>query len=103
MDREIIELKESESVYTIYEYRPSFVESDEELKEERFKDRESFDECSLVKRWKSAKSFSHFSVCIDIRGDGDERRHLMAEFENGKYYVVGFLEGRPEWLPVHNG
>ena len=92
------------TVYTIYQYIPAFVEVGDNYKPTKntFKNEGEFDECSLVKSWKTrfeTLEFYKFSVDTSIGRNGGTYRYLMAEFDNGKtWYVVGAMLGHPPWL-----
>ncbi|PWT88678.1 MAG: hypothetical protein C5B54_10245 [Acidobacteria bacterium] len=83
---------------SIKQYRPTFVESDEELKRVEFNSLDELLAIPFVKNFSEGKYagplFKRFTI--------SDHKILMAEYKSGEYYVVGFLKepvDLPKWEP----
>lgn len=49
----------------------------------------------FVRRWATGDGFTRFSASRHKKYPP----YLMAEFDDGKFWVVGYLDADPQWLP----
>jgi hypothetical protein len=86
-------------VYEFVQYIPNYCDFRSSPIRETFSTKEEFDSKDIIKTYTELDGFDYFSVATGRMENGQIYRSLMVEKTNGEFILVGFLTGRPPWIP----